>query len=87
MLSKWSDLIAKHSADIAGLVCLENGKPRAEAKGEVDYARAFIDLYAGMQSNGLVLPPQTNSHMLLATKEVGDKTVVQTTPPVLLYDL
>lgn len=70
VLSKWSDLIANNSSDLAGLMCLESGKPKAEAKGELNYARSFINMYAGMQSNGLVLPPQTNNHMLLATKEV-----------------
>ncbi|CAN0495142.1 unnamed protein product, partial [Laminaria digitata] len=70
VLSKWSDLIAKNSSDLAGLMCLESGKPKAEAKGEVNYAKSFINMYAGMQSNGMVMPPQTNNHLLLATKEV-----------------
>lgn len=51
-------------------MCLESGKPRSEAKGELNYARSFIDMYAGMGSNGLVLPAQNDKHMLLATKEV-----------------
>ena len=71
ILTKWSNLIGEHSNDLAGLMCLESGKPKAEAKGEVNYARSFVGLYAGMQSNGLVLPPQTKKQMLLAIKEVG----------------
>lgn len=71
MLSQWSDLIGKHSSDIAGLVCLESGKPMADALVEMNYARSFVNLYAGMHSNGMVLPSQTKNHMLLATKEVG----------------
>ena len=74
VLSKWSDLIEKSSSDLAGLICLESGKPEAEAKGEVKYAQSFIDVYAGMQSNGMVMPPQTNYHMLLVTKEVGARS-------------
>lgn len=70
ILTKWSNLIGEHSNDLAGLMCLESGKPKAEAKGEINYARSFITLYAGMQSNGLVIPPQTENHLLLATKEV-----------------
>lgn len=69
-------MIAKHSSDLAGLMCLEGGKPKAEAEGEINSARAFINFYAEMKSNGLVLPSQTSSRLLLATKEV-------TTPPVL----
>ena len=52
-------------------MCLESGKPRGEAKGELNYANSFIDLYAGMGSNGLVVPPQNSKHMLLVTKEVS----------------
>lgn len=73
MLTKWSDLLAKHSSDLAVLMCLESGKVKAEAKGEIQYARSFITFYAGMQSNGLVLPRQTDKHLLLATMEVGSR--------------
>lgn len=52
-------------------MCLESGKPRGEAKGELNYAKSFIDLYAGMGTNGLVLPPQNSRHMLLVIKEVS----------------
>lgn len=74
ILTKWSQEVGKSSHDLAGLMCLESGKPRAEAKGEVNYTRSFIDLYAGMQPTGFVLQPQTDSHMLLATKEVRYET-------------
>lgn len=71
VLSKWSELIGKNSSDLADLMCLENGKPKAEAKGEIMYADSFISMYAGMQSSGMIIPPETDNHMLLATKEVG----------------
>lgn len=70
MLSQWSYLISKNSTDIATIMCLESGKPKMESKGEVNYAITFINMYASMQSSGLVLPAQADDHLLLATKEV-----------------
>lgn len=60
-------------------MCLESGKPKAESKGEVNYAMSFIDMYAAMQTSGLVLPPQTDNHLLLATKEVKYPTMLSFT--------
>lgn len=70
MLSRWSGLIRQNSDDIATLMCLESGKPKTESKGEVFYAVSFVDMYASMQTSGQVLPAQTDTHLLLATKEV-----------------
>lgn len=70
MLSQWSYLISKNSTDIATIMCLESGKPKVESKGEVNYAITFINMYASMQSSGIVLPAQADDHLLLATKEV-----------------
>eukprot|EP00752_Nemacystus_decipiens_P016504 g14753.t1 len=50
-------------------MCLESGKPKAESKGEVHYATSFVDMYASIQTSGDVLPAQTDTHLLLATKE------------------
>ncbi|CAM9407446.1 unnamed protein product [Scytosiphon promiscuus] len=69
VLSRWSELIGKNSSDLATIMCLESGKPKAESKGEINYAISFIDMYAGMQTKGTVLPAQTDTHLLLATKE------------------
>ncbi|CAM9416916.1 unnamed protein product [Ectocarpus sp. 4 AP-2014] len=69
LLSRWSELIGENSNDLATIMCLESGKPKAESKGEVNYAMSFINMYAGMQTNGMVLPQQTDSHLLMVTKE------------------
>lgn len=71
MLSRWSGLIRENSNDLASLLCLESGKPRAESKGEVNYAVSFVDMYRSMQTSGHVLPAQTDTHLLLSTKEVS----------------
>lgn len=79
MLSRWSELIGENSNDLATIMCLESGKPKAESKGEVNYAMSFINMYAGMQTNGMVLPQQTDSHLLMVTKEVGDVCIARAT--------
>lgn len=81
MLSRWSDLIGKNSSDLATIMCLESGKPKAESRGEVNYAMSFVDMYAAMQTSGLVLPAQTDTHLLMATKQVRrtSNSIVSTT--------
>lgn len=79
MLSRWSELISENSNDLATIMCLESGKPKAESKGEIHYAMSFINMYAGMQTNGMVLPQQTNNHLLMVTKEVGNVCIARAT--------
>lgn len=38
ILRKWYDLMVSNLEDLAKILTLENGKPLAEAKGEVMYA-------------------------------------------------
>lgn len=42
-LRKWSDLCHEHVDDLALILTLENGKPFAEAKGEVVYGASFLE--------------------------------------------
>ncbi len=46
ILRRWYDLIIENADDIALLMTSEQGKPLAEAKGEVVYAAAFIEFFA-----------------------------------------
>lgn len=46
LLTQWSTLIANNSEDLATIMTLESGKPLAESRGEVNYARSFLDYYA-----------------------------------------
>lgn len=47
LLRTWSRLMQEHQDDLATLVTLESGKPFVEATAEVNYARSFLDYYAG----------------------------------------
>lgn len=46
ILRRWFDLMMENQDDLARLMTLEQGKPLAEAKGEISYAASFIEWFA-----------------------------------------
>jgi len=46
ILRKWFELIISNRDDLALLMTLEQGKPLAEARGEIEYAAGFIEFFA-----------------------------------------
>ena len=46
LLRRWNDLIVQHGDDLARIMVAEQGKPMAEAKGEVGYAASFVEWFA-----------------------------------------
>jgi len=46
LLRNWHDQMMANREDLAILMTLEQGKPLSEARGEIDYAAAFIEFYA-----------------------------------------
>ncbi|QWD64313.1 NAD-dependent succinate-semialdehyde dehydrogenase [Polynucleobacter sp. MWH-UH2A] len=46
ILRKWFDLIIENTQDLATLMTLEQGKPLAEAAGEVVYGASFVEWFA-----------------------------------------
>ena len=46
ILRRWYDLMIEHQDDLARLMTLEQGKPLAEAKGEVAYAASYLEWFA-----------------------------------------
>ncbi len=46
ILRKWFDLMLAHRDDLALILTSEQGKPLAEARGEIEYAAAFVEFYA-----------------------------------------
>ncbi|ALG90409.1 MULTISPECIES: NAD-dependent succinate-semialdehyde dehydrogenase [Actibacterium] len=46
LLRNWFDLMIAHREDLAILMTMEQGKPLSEARGEIDYAAAFLEYYA-----------------------------------------
>lgn len=46
MMRKWFQLMMDNHDDLAMLITLENGKPFADAKGEIAYAANFFEWFA-----------------------------------------
>ncbi|HXH04234.1 MAG TPA: NAD-dependent succinate-semialdehyde dehydrogenase [Candidatus Competibacteraceae bacterium] len=45
-LRRWHELMLEHREDLALIMTLEQGKPLAEARGEIDYAASFVEWFA-----------------------------------------
>ncbi len=63
LLSRWAAQMRQHADDLAQLMTAEQGKPLAEAKGEVFYAASFLEWYAeeGKRVYGETIPT-SDSH-------------------------
>ncbi len=46
ILRRWHDLMLQHADDLARIITLEQGKPLAEARGEVIYAAGFLEWFS-----------------------------------------
>jgi len=71
ILRKWFELLLQHQDDLARLMTTEQGKPLAEAKGEIAYAAAYIDWFAeeGKRAYGEVIPSPFIDRRLIAIKQ------------------
>jgi len=71
IMRKWFNLIMENVDDLATLMTAEQGKPLAEAKGEVAYAASFIEWFAeeGKRIYGDVIPPHGADKRIVVTKE------------------
>lgn len=74
ILRRWYRLIEEHADDLARLLTLEQGKPLAEARGEVIYAASFVRFYAeeALRVYGETIPsPHRNSRILVLKQPIG----------------
>jgi succinate-semialdehyde dehydrogenase/glutarate-semialdehyde dehydrogenase len=71
ILRKWFNLMMENQDDLAVLMTAEQGKPLAEAKGEVAYAASFIEWFAeeGKRIYGDVIPAHQGDKRIIVTKE------------------
>ena len=46
LLWRWYHLVEQHKEDLAIIMTAEQGKPLAEARGEVDYGNSFLSWFA-----------------------------------------
>jgi succinate-semialdehyde dehydrogenase/glutarate-semialdehyde dehydrogenase len=74
ILRRWHDLMLAHADDLAQLMTAEQGKPLAEAKGEIVYAASFIEWFAeeAKRVYGDVIPGhQPDKRILVLRQPVG----------------
>ncbi|MBU6437965.1 MAG: NAD-dependent succinate-semialdehyde dehydrogenase, partial [Betaproteobacteria bacterium] len=71
LLMKWFTLLVAHTDDLARIMTAEQGKPLAEAKGEVAYGASFVEWFAeeAKRVNGETLPQYDNNKRLLVIKQ------------------
>jgi succinate-semialdehyde dehydrogenase/glutarate-semialdehyde dehydrogenase len=71
ILRKWYDLLMANQEDLGRLMTAEQGKPFAEAKGEVAYGASFVEWYAeeAKRVNGETLPQFDNNRRLMVLKQ------------------
>ena len=71
ILRKWYDLLMANQEDLGRIMTAEQGKPFAEAKGEVAYGASFVEWYAeeAKRVNGETLPQFDNNRRLLVVRQ------------------
>src|SRR3954453_21408381 len=71
ILRKWFDLMMANQDDLATLMTAEQGKPLAEAKGEIAYAASFIEWFAeeGKRIYGDTIPSHGTDKRIVVLKE------------------
>jgi len=73
-LRRWFGLMLDHREDLALLMTAEQGKPLAEARGEIGYAASFLEWFAeeGKRTYGDLIPsPDPDRRILVIKQPVG----------------
>ncbi|MCC5867708.1 MAG: NADP-dependent succinate-semialdehyde dehydrogenase [Gammaproteobacteria bacterium] len=81
ILRRWHELLLENKADLAKLMTAEQGKPLAEAEGEIVYAASFLEWFAeeGRRLYGETIPGhRADTRLLVLRQPVG---VVATITP------
>ena len=81
LLRRWFELILAHQEPLALLMTLEQGKPLAEARGEVAYGASYVEWFAEETKRlyGDILPAASGDRRLLTIKQ-GIGVVAAITP-------
>ncbi|RWX57049.1 NAD-dependent succinate-semialdehyde dehydrogenase [Photobacterium chitinilyticum] len=71
VVRRWGELMMEHQHDLATIMTTEQGKPYAEALGEVGYAASFFEWFAeeGKRIYGETIPTHKPDSRILVTKE------------------
>lgn len=74
LLERWNALVLENISDLARIMTAEQGKPIAEAEGEIRYAASFIKWFAEEArriEGGIVPAPEANRRILVMKEPVG----------------
>ena len=71
LLRRWHGLMLEHQEDLAALMTAEQGKPLAEARGEIAYGASFIEWFAeeGKRLYGEIIPPPQGDRRLVVLRQ------------------
>ncbi|RMD70614.1 MAG: aldehyde dehydrogenase family protein, partial [Bacteroidetes bacterium] len=71
LLRRWFELIRAHTDDLALLLTAEQGKPLAEARGEIKYGASFVEWFAeeARRVYGDIIPPHAAGVRLAVIKQ------------------
>ena len=71
ILTRFHGLILKHLDELAAILTAEQGKPLAEAAGEIRYAASFVQWFAeeGKRAYGEVIPATDTGRRLMVLKQ------------------
>ena len=71
LLEAWFGLMERHTEDLARILTAEQGKPLAEARGEIAYGASFVKWFAeeARRIDGTVIPSPTPDRRILTLKE------------------
>lgn len=71
MLRRWYQLMVVNAEDLATLITWENGKPLADAKGEVNYAASFFEWFSeeAPRTYGDTIPASVPGNRIMTLKQ------------------
>ncbi len=71
ILSQWAQKLSEHEQALAAIISLENGKPFAEALGEVRYANSFVTWFGNLAQSldGKAIQSPNGQDLILAFQE------------------
>jgi succinate-semialdehyde dehydrogenase/glutarate-semialdehyde dehydrogenase len=81
LLKRWHAMILENQEDLARLISREQGKPLAEARGEIAYAASYVEWFSeeATRSYGEVIPETVSGRRML-TVRTGVGIVAAITP-------
>lgn len=71
ILRRWFDLVTANTEDLARIMTTEQGKPLAEARGEIAYGASFIEWFAeeAKRAYGMTIPETVPGQRMVVLKQ------------------